>query len=509
MADVTFLPWGVHAEATEGEILLDVARRSSVPLAAPCNGRGRCGRCAVRIVSGSLKEPDESEKRLLRYAADDVRLACRASVAGDVVVEAVVVETRGGSVSDAGDGPFALAVDLGTTTVAAAIVDLSDGRTVATGAAPNAQSSWGADVLSRLVAARTDGAALARAAEGSIIAAAQAASRSAEVSLGDIVRVVIAGNSAMAAILSDASGESLLTPPFIAPRIEGALSHTPQLRDLIAPGAAITVLPPLHGFVGGDSTAAVIGIGLLEGEGPRLLVDLGTNAEILLSSSGRLYVASAAAGPAFEGGGVSCGGPAIPGAVVSVRIADGEVSVSPPSPTLPWMTGSGVISALAALRSHGVVDAGGRLLEAAGFEDRIARDDSGVLGFRITDSHAPIVLTQLDIRAVQTAKAAVIAGIEVVLAAAGVFVDELESVSIAGAFGSALDPSDLVSLGIVPAVAPQRISTVGNAALAGASLIVGEAGDGGLEVDIEGVDLAGNIAFERAFLAGFDLVPRS
>ncbi len=509
MAAVTFLPWGVDAEATDGESLLDVARRNSVPIAAPCNGRGRCGRCAIRVVSGVLEQPDESEKRLLRYAADDVRLACRARIAGDVVVDAIIVETRGDSLADTGEGPFALAVDLGTTTVATAVVDLSDGGTVAVGAAPNSQSSWGADVLSRLVAARTEGADLAHAAEDSIIAAAEVAASSAGISLGDIVRVVIAGNSAMATILSGASGESLLNPPFSAPKLGGSLPESSRLFDLVAPGAAITVLPPLHGFVGGDSTAAVFGTDLLRGEGPRLLVDLGTNAEILLSSAGRLHVASAAAGPAFEGGGVSCGGPAIPGAVVSVRIADGEVSVSPGSPKMPWMTGSGVISALAALREHGVVDASGRLLEGVGFEGRLVRDDAGVLGFRITDSDAPIVLAQLDIRAVQTAKAAVIAGIEVVLVAAGVSVDELESISIAGAFGSALDPNDLMSLGIVPAVAPGRISTVGNAALAGASLIVGEAGDGELPVAIEGVDLAGNTAFEQAFLTGFDLVPRA
>lgn len=505
MQRVTFLPSGVVETALRDELLIDVARRAGVFVAAPCGGRRRCGGCAVRVVEGTLDTPSPDEAAMLGFASADVRMACRARVRGDVVVRTfgdmtTATDARAGAGAAPG-GRIALGVDLGTTSVAAAVVDIEDCRVLATGSSPNLQAHHGADVLARIQAADADPGTLQQQAARSIEQAALRALSSAGVAASSIERAVVAGNSAMAALLTGVSAASLLSPPFDAPEVPARVTLT-----LLDHAVEAQVLAPLYAFVGGDSRAVLSAVAPVAPRGPWMVVDLGTNAEILLVSDDVVYVASAAAGPAFEGGGVGCAGPAVEGAVVSARVEGSRIVTDPEDASdAPWLVGSAVIGLLASLRSAEALDHTGLMRPTEALEGRWSVDeDSGVVGVRVTDG---LVLTQLDVRAIQMAKAAVVAGIETVLDAAGVVPAEVERVYVAGALGSAIDSDDLVALGVLPQAFAGRIESTGNASLAGASKIACEGTESPLPRAV-GVDLAGDTGFERRFLGSFGLSPQ-
>jgi hypothetical protein len=204
------------------------------------------------------------------------------------------------------------------------------------------------------------------------------------------------------------------------------------------------VLPPVGGFVGGDALAAAIASGLADADEPMLLVDFGTNAEIVLAGCGPLIVASAAAGPAFEGAGITCGGPAAEGAVTHVAVfGDGSVELTALGAEEPrWFSGSGIVSAVAELRRLGHIRADGLLVAEGPLHDRFRLVD-GVVTVSLGTVDACLSVSQLDVRSLQLAKAAVRAGITAVLEVAGAHAGDLRAILVAGAFGSALEAVDL------------------------------------------------------------------
>lgn len=474
---VTFAPGGLTCWVEPGSTLLDAARLAGIIVPAPCGGRGICGSCGVRVLSGDLAPADGEEQRGLARAPKGVRLACRARVIGPVEIRPLIAHVPVvGVPGRVGPGAVVVAgVDLGTTSVAALVVDAVSGRELARAAVANRQQSYGADVISRIGASLEGAAAnLAAAAEASVLDALTAATSAAGVGLDAVERLVVVGNSAMSALLVRADVTSLAAHPFSAPRTPAELDSA-MIRDALAPGAQALLLRPIAGFVGGDALAALVSAGMCDATAPTLLVDIGTNAEILLAGAGPLCVASAAAGPAFEGVGIACGGPAAEGAVDRVRVGeDGELelSVLGRGPAR-WLSGSGLVSAVAELRRHRHLDAEGRMHPEGPLAERFKTSEAGVVEVALTggDGGGSIVLTQLDVRALQLAKAAVRVGIESVLRSANLPPSQLADVLIAGAFGSALEPGDLSDLGVVPAVTRQRVRRVGNAALDGAATI--------------------------------------
>jgi uncharacterized 2Fe-2S/4Fe-4S cluster protein (DUF4445 family) len=458
---ITFLPSGKTAWVEPGTTVLEAGRLAGISIAAPCGGRGICGSCGVRVVEGDLEAADNEEARGLARAPKGVRLACRAKVSAAVTVRPVVSSARPGQTMPGTGKHVVVAIDLGTSNIACTCVETDGGRVVGGSVVANAQQSWGADVLSRISAAM-DGAAgrLREAAESSVTEACRAA-------VGDatVDRAVLAGNTAMIALLTGSDVTSLAAHPFT----------TPDLPPLLDPGSAIPValggarvdlVPPMGSFVGGDALAGTVYTGQLYAQAPSMLLDLGTNAEMVLAAHGRLYVASAAAGPAFEGSGIECGGPGVAGGISSVEASsDGELKLEVIGGAEPaWMSGAGLVSLVAQLRRSGHLSADGLLVADGPFEDRFFTDDDGVVRMRITGD---VVLSQLDVRAIQLAKAAVRTGVAAVLGAAGIAAAGLESMHVAGGFGGALRPSDLVELGIVPSGAASVAHSVGNAALAG------------------------------------------
>ena len=474
---VTFAPSGVTTWVSAGTTVLEAAKSAGILLVAPCGGRGVCGACAVRVVDGALAGPDDVERAALVAAPKGIRLACRATVATAVRLSVPSRRENAPELADGADAvePLLAGVDLGTTSVAAVLIEAESGRELARVTVQNRQQIFGADVLSRVSASLAGhGRELSDLVERSVLDALAAAATASGTDVRRIQRVVLAGNSAMAALLAESDMSSLSGHPFTPPFVGGPLRRDSALLSALAVDAEATVLPPVAGFVGGDALAAVIGAGLVYAEAPILLVDFGTNAEIILADRGALTVASAAAGPAFEGAGLSCGGPATDGAVVAVRIdSDGVVHAEVLGGGLPtWFSGSGLVSAMAALRRLGHLSAEGLLTARGSLEQRFFIDERGVVGVSLGREDGRLSLNQLDVRVFQLGKAAVRVGVEAVLSAAGVEPAQLTEVLLAGAFGSALDVEDLIELGVLPRAVMSVTRSVGNAALDGAAAIV-------------------------------------
>lgn len=477
---VTFSPAGTTVWVDPETTVAEAARAAGVLVSAPCAGRGVCAGCGVRVVSGELAPPDEVEQRTLRRAPAGVRLACRARVTEAVEVRPLfsAPSVTAGAVAvpltDSGTAALVAGVDLGTTSVAALIVEAQSGREIARSSVANRQAAYGTDVLSRVSASLEGcGAELRLLAEQSVLDALGAAARAGGVETSRIDRLVVAGNSAMAGLLTGADVTGLSAHPFTPPTGGGALPADSIVRHELAPNAEAALVPPMAAFVGGDALAASLSAGLVEVDAPTLLVDLGTNAELVLARPEGLLVASTAAGPAFEGVGVSCGGPAISGAVDRVEVESGAVRLHAIDDARPaWLSGAGVVSAIATLVAVGHITADGAMVVDGPLSACVTRDEGGVLGVRLSGEDGPhIALTQLDVRTVQLAKAAVRAGIETLLCEAGVSADSLAEVIVAGAFGAALDPADLIAIGVLPSNVGGRVRRVGNAALEGAAAL--------------------------------------
>lgn len=503
---VTFMPSGVTAWVQPGTSVLDAARCAGVTLVAPCGGRGICCSCGVRVVDGALQPPDEIEEQALVRAPAGVRLACRARVSGPVSVRPLVHATVESSHSTPSEGELVVGVDLGTTNVAALAVEARGGREVARSTIPNAQAAWGSDVLSR-VAASIEGASgeLRDAAVDSVVSAVVAA--------GDdparVSRIVVSGNTVMAGLLSGVDLDAIAVAPYPAPVIprQIRLAETPLAH------ADVIVVPPVASFVGGDVLAGAVHTGLLYADRPAMLVDIGTNAEVLLASGGRLWAASAPAGPAFEGGGIECGGPAVRGAVVSVEIADdGSIELSTLEDAPPrWFSGAGLLSALGELRRLGHLRPDGLLESEGALEPHFHVSSDGVQRVRLGGESGCLTLSQLDIRSLQLAKAAVRVGVEMVLAEAGLAGGELADIHVAGAFGGAVSAASLVNLGVVPASVSDAVRHAGNASLAGAAAMALDPGTlddaVGRAAGVRHVELATNPAFASALMRAVTLEP--
>ncbi len=541
---VEILPEGTKVRAKAGEILADVLVRTGIPMSLYCHGRGVCGKCAVRILSGPLPFPAALEASLLeaRGLGPDHRLACLYAVRSDVTVEtlpgsrleriavldtglpsaayvdpavkklALVLEKPslfaptavadtlraqlkspglvlslaalsklGGTTigparpisvvlyddlevldiepEEAGREAFGLAVDLGTTAIATELVDLRTGRIVDRESAVNAQSAYGADVVSRITFAFENPDNLRRlrnAAVQLINDLAGTMCRRSGVPRHRIYDAVVAGNSAMNHILCGVAVDSLALAPFHA-----VFSVLPPLAAgeigfALHPQARVYISPNIKSFVGGDITAGLVASEFAAAPGSGLFIDLGTNGEIVLKKNSEFVATSTAAGPAFEGMNISCGMLAVPGAIQRAAWDNGfkfrTIEDLPPQ----GVCGSGLIDILAGALARGLVGHDGRIV---GPEKRI----------RLTER---LALTQQDVRDIQLAVAAVRSGVQLMLREFRLKVADLDRVLVAGAFGSSLDIDNAVSLGLLPDVPADKIAFIGNASLAGARLLL-------------------------------------
>lgn len=450
----------------EGENLYGVLAAAG-KIDAPCGGRGICGKCRV-TVNG------EEKLACLTRVASDLEIAVPDTAA------ASPIQTSGAGreidIDPALPGDLGIAFDLGTTTIAAALVDLKSGATLGTSSRMNSQSRFGQDVISRIresVSSPEGAARLRDAAAGDLTALTLDLLQREKAEPDRVKRAVICGNTTMIHLLLGADCSGLAKAPY-RPAFEGPMECGPDRLSLpLAGGCRILMLPAVSAFVGGDITAGILACGLKKTEVPVLFIDIGTNSEIVLADRGRLVSCSCAAGPALEGMNISCGTRAKNGAVEDVKTRGGQVLIRTIGDGLAdGICGSGILAAVTALLACGAMDRSGRLLDKPAGTPLaihfpfIGEEEAGRY-FRITPQ---IHLTQKDIRQIQLAKGAILSGIRALLRAVGKEAEDIPRVIVSGQFGSHLAPEDLTGAGLLPKEWLGRIFYAGNTSMSGAKI---------------------------------------
>ena len=423
----------------------------------------------------------------VRRLADALRAASREGaehVVTAVVADDVLVDVEPG---DTSGRRFAIAYDLGTTTVVATLLDLSTGTPAAVSSLLNPQQPYGADVITRISATMMDPDALGRLtalAHQGLDQLAGEVCTEAGVDRGEVYEVALAGNATMTHLALGLDPEPLGVAPFVmAARSFDDLTAA-DLGVGVHPRARAYVFPALGAYVGGDIVAGALASGMDRDRRVRLFIDIGTNCEILLAAGDRLLATAAPAGPAFEGAAIRCGMRAAPGAIEGVKISDDDVLLQVIGDVAPvGLAGSGLVDAVAAMASAGLVDTSGRLVAAdapgvpAGLAARlrqVGQERVFVLAYRDEEpSDDParwLYLSQRDIRELQFAKAAIATGWTLLLEEQGLAAADVAQVLLAGSFGSYLSPASAVRIGLVPDVALLRIVSAGNVAGEGAKM---------------------------------------
>ncbi len=404
-----------------------------------------------------------------------------------------------------------LAVDVGTTKLACYLVDLKTGRTLAARGVMNPQIAYGEDVMSRLEAVVTDpmnAERQQRCVVEAINEVVKGLCADHDLTTAHIVDVCLVGNTAMHHLLLDLPVEPLGVCPFVP--ATGLPLGVPSgaIGLQAAPGAEAYLPPPIAGFVGSDHLAFLLATGFGEDGRTRLGLDIGTNTEIALQVGERIVSCSTASGPAFEGAHIRHGMRAAPGAIEHLTIdAAGQVQCRVIGDMPPvGICGSGVLDALAEMYRAGVISRRGRIKPDVG---GVCREEDGTLTFRLApgcDGRRDVVITQKDIEEVLLAKGAIRAGIDILMQHLGAVSDQLEEVVIGGAFGTYLAPANAAHIGLLPPVPPERIRVVGNAAGAGARMMLasGEARQRAerLARRIEYLELTVCPSFTRLFVEG-------
>ncbi len=399
---------------------------------------------------------------------------------------------------DGGGETFGLAVDLGTSTVVAELVDLKTGQVVDRAAAVNAQNSYGADVVSRITFAFENPDNLRRlknAAVQLINDLVAGMSRRSGVPRHRIYDAVVAGNTTMNHILCGVAVDSLALAPFHA--VFSSLPALPasELGFALHPQARVYVAPNIKSFVGGDITAGLVASEFAAKAGNELFIDLGTNGEIVLKKGHEFVATSTAAGPAFEGMNVSCGMLAVAGAIHRAEWDGGFKFRTVDDLPAQGVCGTGLVDILAIAVAQGILGRDGRI---AGPEKKI----------RLTDR---LSLTQQDVRDVQLAVAAVRSGVRLMLREFRISTAQLDRVLVAGAFGSSLDIGNGLALGLLPDVPERKIAFIGNASLAGARRLLlsrpDRAAAEALAAKISHVSLATRPDFQDEFVHALEFKP--
>lgn len=474
-------------ETEAGALLGEVIANSGLPLEQPCAGRGTCGLCKV-IAEQGLAPPDEIEQEHLTSGelAIKNRLACRAHIQSEasVVLSPIVVYSnkifKGSSrYKREKEVDLGLAVDLGSTTVAAFLTMMDNGEVCAGAASLNQQTVYGADVISRLAAAINnpeDQERLHKLAIASINQAADALKLSEKVKKR-IRSVSVVGNVAMHHLLVGLPLDTLAVMPF-QPYAKDSIRKGNQIMEGIFPEDILVLIPPLiGGFVGSDALACLAYFRFDKADGPMAAIDLGTNGEVLVTDGNRILTASTAAGPAFEGVNISCGTRAVDGAIVQTQMdgSDLKLETIGGEPAI-GLTGSGLLSIIRDLRSSGAVDESGRLgTTASPLSERIDIGPDGGRRLQIVPG-GDIYLTQWDVRELQKAKGAIRAAIEILMARLDLEPGDLEQFILTGSFGGQVDIEAALDLGMLPPVRREIVEAQANGAGFGAAMFLDEAG---------------------------------
>ncbi len=555
---IDFQPIGRRINAECEAKIFQVTRDYGVGLASLCGGKGTCGKCKVRIVSGEVSPLDDREKKFLssEEITQGYRLACLTKVYGDIRVEipteSLVVsqriqlsgEEKGSSVdpvvqaitmslsrptgadnrSDqvrladylaenygltdiqidlyaqrrlscilrnnewrakiglygnevvtavrAEDRLLGVAIDVGTTKIAAYLTDLETGEILAAKGIMNPQIAYGEDIISRIsYAIDHDGETLQHTVVGGINRLIGELCSEQGLATDGIAEVVLVGNTAMHHLSLGLPVRQLILAPYVPAVSRSLYTKSRDIGMVVSPGAYVYTMPNIAGFVGADHVAMLLATGLNDTRATAIGIDIGTNTEITLATNGQLRACSCASGPAFEGAHIKNGMRAMAGAIEKVRIDGASVTLQTIDDKPPvGVCGSGVLDAIAQLLQAGIINEMGKFKPHpcvrqtdTGKEFVLARGEQSGTGKDVT-------LTEKDISEIQLAKGAIASGIRILLKNANIAWHEIDEVIIAGAFGTYIDVASAISVGMLPPLPVQRFSQVGNAAGVGAKL---------------------------------------
>lgn len=474
---ITVLPGKQNMDASGDEKLLEALRKAGFAVDAPCGGMGKCGKCRVLV--------DGKEALACRTVVDrDMTVEIPAAAGQNILTDSIAQQD---APTPSANG-YLLAFDIGTTTVVGYLLDGNTGRELAAESRRNPQAAYGADVISRIQHALKGQLDVLT---GSIRGCAEeitlALCERAKIKPAEIRIVSLVGNPAMQQLFLGISPENLARIPF-APVLTQVQTVPAKEYLPLWENAALLIVPDISGFVGADTVACVLATGLDTKDEATLLVDIGTNGEMVLGNQRRMVACSAAAGPALEGANIQFGMRGQAGAIDHVWIENGRFRCSViGGGEAVGICGSGLIDAVAAALDAGLINTRGRIQ----IEERI---------LHLTDT---VFLTQEDIRQVQLAKGAIAAGIERMAAHLGISLTDIDKVYLAGAFGTFMNAASACRIGLLPAELRGKITAIGNGAGSGAKKLARSpqalAKAQQLASRIEFLELAAAPGFQRTF----------
>ena len=447
---VQFLPGGQSITVAEDANLLEVARNAGLTPNAPCGGKGTCGKCKVRL----LHRQDQPEV-----------LACQTKVTEDMTVrflseegKSQVISTRshlglGEFTPDSEEG-YCVAFDIGTTTVVGYLLRGS-GEELGSAGRLNPQMAYGADVISRInFCLESSQEPLTTVIRNTLKEQILTLCEKQGISDSEIRTVAVVGNTCIHHMLMAIDPRPLVTPPY-SPGEKRALQVEAMELLGICPNATVRVFPNIAGFVGGDTVGCMTALQFDKLTEPSLLIDIGTNGELVMTDGKKMLACSTAAGPACEGAKISCGMRAADGAIDHVWIENGEVRCSVLGDAEPvGICGSALLDAIAVFLD----------LECIGESGRVLTDD------KLLHLKGSVALTQNDVNELQFAKGAIAAGIEMMAADLGLDLHDIQAVYLAGAFGNYMNPDSACRIGLIPSYLRSRIKPCGNAAGKGSQM---------------------------------------
>lgn len=462
----------LHGSA-EGEKLSDLIIRSGVRTDFPCAGNHTCGKCKVRA-SGALSPMSASEAAMLTEdeISSGVRMACFARAFGEAEVELPdesgmrIVEYGAGVASAAApmikEGFYGAAIDIGTTTVVCKLYDFY-GKELGVESELNEQRPFGADVISRINYGIHHGnEPLHRAITDQLEAMLGKLAVRAGIPREKITSAVVTGNTTMLHFFAGLDPRGIGFVPFIPESLFGCRMNGPL------EGVDAYVPPCVSAYVGADLVCCLLASGMCGRNGTSLIIDIGTNGEMALFKDGIAYCCSTAAGPAFEGAGISCGMNAADGAVSHVRLTEGK-PVYDTIGNMPaaGLCGSGVVDAVSVMLEGGALTSTGRIKRDCVLASLIDEDEEF-----FTLPHSSVRVSQEDVRKLQMAKAAICAGILTLSEKCGITPEKAEVLYLCGGFGSFLDLHAAENVGLLPAGSAERTVILGNGAVSGAASLL-------------------------------------
>ena len=505
--------------------LLEMLQEKNEYISAPCNGNGICGKCIVRYKSGAT-EPTKQDREFLseKQLEQGYRLACQSYPTEEYKVEIPELEetievlsqwenqrteeilknTAEGTAEKTENALYGICIDIGTTTLAALLVNLETEADCQTAVSVNHQRAYGSDVLSRISASNGGKKwEIQRCIRQDLQKLIRELLQKEKITEQQIQRIVIAGNTTMCHLLRGFSCETLGVAPFLPVDLswmEGSAADFLGMKEL---DTKVVILPGISAFVGADIMAGIAKMNMHRSEGYHLLLDIGTNGVMVLANCRNMYVTSTSAGPAFEGGNISCGMAGIPGVISHVFMEEtgkagfqviGETDGENKKQQAIGICGTGMIDLVYELREHQMIDEHGTYSDL--YFDT---------GYELAEK---VKFTQNDIREIQMAKAAIRAGVDILVKKAGIAFDEVDDCYLAGGFGTKIDITKAAGIGLIPKELEMKTIPVGNTVLAGTKeVLLGRISKEELEkiqtmADV--INLAEENDFEELYLSYMD-----